>query len=118
MAMIDSSVRFPHPLRMSVDGGVGGGDGCSGRAAESGGPGPQPRVGSYVCVVVRGEDGVRGTRRSSRFQVESAPLAAASANSPTSPTVQGMGSSSTMGQAHRRCSYLYSEVDEQAAGRG
>ena len=36
---------------MSVDGGVGGGDGCSSRAAESGGPRPEARVGSYVCVV-------------------------------------------------------------------
>ena len=55
MAMIDSSVRFLHRLRVSVDGGVGGGDGCSGGAAESGGPGPDPRVGPYVCVVGGGE---------------------------------------------------------------
>ena len=72
MAMIDSSVRFLQHLRVSVDGGVGGGDGCSGGAAESGGPGPDPRVGSYVCVVGGGEGwvGERSTGHESEEEEE------------------------------------------------
>jgi len=74
---------------VSVDGGVGGGDGCSGGAAESGGPGPgpDPRAGSYVCVVGGGEGLVgerstgheRGRKRKRKRKEDRAPRHAVTA---------------------------------------